>query len=60
MHYTGRDMASTHKGMNISDSDWSVFMEHVGATLEPFKIGGIDREDLVTFIQRSKADMVEI
>ena len=58
--YTGRDMVVTHKGMNISESDWSVFMEHVEATLEAFKIPQAERDDLVAFIQGTKVDMVEV
>ena len=57
--YTGRDMLATHKGMNISESDWSAFMEHVDATLEAFDMPQAERDDLVAFIQETKADMVE-
>ena len=32
MYYTGRDMKITHKGMRISESDWSIFMQHAAAT----------------------------
>lgn len=58
--YAGRDMVVTHKGMKISESDWSAFMEHVDATLEDFKIPQAERDDLVAFIQGTKADMVEV
>jgi len=57
--YTGRDMRVTHKGMNIGESDWSAFMEHVDATLEAFKLPQAEREELVACIQGTKADMVE-
>jgi hemoglobin len=26
LYYTGRDMKSSHKGMSISESDWSAFL----------------------------------
>src|SRR2546430_14509995 len=28
MYYRGRDMVLTHRGMRISESDWSVFLGH--------------------------------
>lgn len=34
MYYTGRDMKTTHIGMKISESDWSTFLGHAGATFE--------------------------
>ena len=33
LFYTGRDMLLSHKGMKISDSDWSTFIGHLEATL---------------------------
>ena len=35
--YTGRDMKTSHGGMNISESDWNVFLGHAGATLRHWK-----------------------
>lgn len=57
--YMGRDMLTTHKGMNISEPDWAAFMEHVDATLEVFKIPQAERDDLVALIEGTKANMVE-
>jgi hemoglobin len=31
MYCRGRDMALTHRGMRISDSDWNVFLGHAAA-----------------------------
>ena len=30
MYYNGRDMKLSHKGMKISERDWSIFLEHAG------------------------------
>jgi hemoglobin len=59
VYYTGRDMVVTHKGMRISDDDWTVFMGHLDATLEAFAIFGAERNELVAFIEATKNDMVE-
>ena len=34
LYYTGRDMATSHKGMGITARDWEIFLGHVQATLE--------------------------
>jgi len=34
MYYTGRDMETTHNGMQISEEDWSIFLKHASATME--------------------------
>ena len=60
MHYTGRDMKTTsHKGMNISESDWTAFFGHVNATLETFRVPQIERAEVVAFVQSLKRDVVE-
>jgi hemoglobin len=32
MYYTGRDMKISHKGMKISEADWTAFFGHLNAT----------------------------
>ena len=60
MLYTGRDMAHTHKGMKISESDWSVFFTHAGATMQDMKIPQTECDDIVAFVSSLKADIVEV
>ena len=60
MYYTGRDMKTTHKGMRISETDWSVFLRHLHATLEAFKVPQAERDEVVAFVQSTKNDMVEV
>ena len=38
VYYRGRDMALTHRGMRISESDWTAFLGHAAATLAKFKV----------------------
>ncbi len=59
LYYTGRDMKTSHKGMNISDANWSAFLGHLNATLEVFAVPQAERDELVTFVQSTKSDMVE-
>jgi hemoglobin len=59
MYYTGRDMKTAHKGMRISEADWSAFMTHVNATLDHFAVPALERSQVVAFVESTKADMVE-
>lgn len=59
LYYTGRDMKLTHQGMRISESDWSAFLAHLLATLEAFQVPTAERDEVVAFVQSTKADIVE-
>ena len=59
VYYTGRDMKTSPKGMRLSYCDCSAFMGHLHATLGTFKIPLTECEELVTFIESTKEDMVE-
>jgi len=59
MYYRGRDMALTHRGMRISESDWNVFLGHAAATLAKLQVPEAEQRDVVTFVQSLKKDIVE-
>lgn len=60
IYYTGRDMKISHKGMRISESDWSAFIEHLSATLDAFQVPERERDEVVAFMQSTKRDIVEV
>ncbi len=59
LYYTGRDMATAHKGMGITEDDWTAFMGHLRATLDAFSLPEAERADVIAFIESTKADIVE-
>lgn len=59
MYYSGRDMKLTHVGMKISESDWSIFLEHAGATMKALQILQQECDEVVAFSLSLKADIVE-
>ena len=59
MYYTGRDMKTSHKGMKISESDWSIFLQHAGATMEALQVPKQECDEIVAFVLSLKADIVE-
>lgn len=60
MFYTGRDMKTSHKGMRISESDWSIFLEHASATMKALQIPEQECNEVVAFVLSLKDDIVEV
>ena len=59
LYYVGRDMKTSHRGMAINASDWKVFIGHLEATLENFKVPAAERTAVLGFVDSTKADIVE-
>jgi hemoglobin len=59
MYYTGREMKTSHKGMKISESDWLIFLQHAGATMEALQVPKQECDEVVAFVLNLKADIVE-
>jgi len=59
VYYRGRGMELCHRGMRISESDWSVFLGHAAATLAKFKVPEPEQREVVTFVQSLKKEIVE-
>lgn len=57
--YTGRDNKTSHKGMGINESDWELFIGHLNATLDSFQLPEQEHNDVISFIESTKADIVE-
>lgn len=59
LYYTGRDMATSHKGMGITAKDWEIFLRHVRATLDKFQVPERERHEVLAFVDSTRADIVE-
>jgi hemoglobin len=59
VYYTGRDMALSHKGMKISESDWVLFLGHAGDTMSALNVPQQECNDVVAFVLTLKDDLVE-
>jgi hemoglobin len=57
--YTGRDMETSHRGMAITEGDWSAFLGHLKATLDSFNVPQRESSEVVAFIESTKPDIVE-
>ncbi len=59
MYYTGRNMTLTHRGMRIANSDWERFIGHLQATLNHFQLAEAEQNDVLGFIESTKAEIVD-
>lgn len=60
MHYTGRDMPTSHIGMMISESDWKIFIRLLKESLKKYDIKGEESKEVLAFINSLKSSMVEV
>ena len=56
--YTGRDMQSAHKGMNISDAEFGALVEDLVTTLDKFKVPTKEKQDLLAVLGPMKPAIV--
>ncbi len=52
-------MGASHKGMKITEGDWSAFIGHLNATLSAFQVPQAEHDAVVGFVQSTKGDIVE-
>ena len=56
--YTGRDMATSHKHLNISATEWARFMEIFGAVCAEFGLPADDQEALTSLLASMMDDCI--
>ncbi|HEX8748092.1 MAG TPA: group 1 truncated hemoglobin [Pyrinomonadaceae bacterium] len=57
--YTGRSMRDSHEGLNISEDDWKAAVDHLVASVDKFKVGKREKDDLLGAVSKFKPDIVE-
>jgi len=56
--YLGRDMKTAHKGMKITDAEWSATVENLSKALDKNKVDAKDKSELLGMLGPMKADIV--
>lgn len=59
LHYGGREMAISHKGMRIDEEDWHILITALETTLEKFAVPPRETQEVLEFFDSTKADIVE-
>ena len=56
--YTGKDMKTSHAGMNIKDADFTALVEDLKASLDHFKVGAREQNELLGALAPMHDDIV--
>jgi len=56
--YLGRDMKAAHAGMGITDAEWTAAVEDLVKSLNKFKVGAKEQQELLAILGPMKKDIV--
>jgi hemoglobin len=57
--YPGRDMKTVHQGLGIREADWALTIGHLIASLDKYKVGPKEKDEVLQWVARLKRDIVE-
>ena len=57
--YMGRDMKTVHKGLGITEADWTEAVKLLIETLDKFKVPEKEKSEVLAAVSSLKADVVE-
>ena len=57
--YTGRKMDITHRGMGITESDWSRLIGYLNQTLNEFNVPDLEASQVMGFVESTKMEIVD-
>ena len=58
--YAGRSMKEAHTGMNVTTGEFSALVDDLVATLNHFRIGKTEQDDLLAVLGPLKPEIVEV
>jgi hemoglobin len=58
-YYVGRDMKTAHAGMGITEAQWDSSVADLVASLDHFKVGATEKDELLGAVSSFKKDIVE-
>jgi hemoglobin len=56
--YTGKDMVTAHKGMNITQAEFNITGEHLAAALDKYNVPAKEKNELLTAIGAMQPQIV--
>ena len=57
--YIGRDMKTSHEGLNINEQEWHLNTRHTVAALQKFGIPLKEQQEFVALFEQYKNEIVE-
>ena len=58
--YTGRDMLTTHKGMNISEQEFMAVVDDVFSSMDKNNVGEDEKKDVLAIFYSLKEEIVRV
>ncbi len=58
--YTGRDMVTAHKGMNINEAEFIAVVDDVLAALDSNNVGQREKDEILCILYSMKAEIVHL
>jgi hemoglobin len=58
--YTGRDMLTTHRGMNISEQEYLAVMDDIMAALDKHRIDDVTKRDVLAILYSLKGEIIRV
>jgi hemoglobin len=58
--YTGLEMKRAHTDMGVTDGEFDAFMEDLVATLDDFKVGQPEQDELLSLLRPMRGEIVEV
>ena len=59
MWYMGRDMKTSHAGLNTSDEEWKANMKYMAEALDKYRIPQKEKEEVLALVEGMKEEIVE-
>jgi len=56
--YLGKDMKAAHAGMKVTDAEWTATVEDLVKSLNKFKVGAKEQQELLAILGPMKKDVV--
>ena len=58
-HYTGRSMKEAHRNMGVTKGEFDAFLEDLVETLDKFKVGKAEQNEILSFLRAFQGEIVE-
>lgn len=59
MYYMGRDLKTSHAGLNISEEEWKANMQYMAEALDACKVAAKERGEVLALVERMRREIVE-
>ncbi len=59
MYYLGRDLKTSHSGLNVTEDEWQLNVRYMVEALDEYKIPQKEKEEVLALVEDMRRDIVE-